>query len=123
MCKLYLIYRRLLVIYARLVKPRNDLTMKEYILCKALQLHFKNKKQYYKTLGYDITYDKKTFKVTYNNSSNYTISIDTENKTKYLKLSPYHKSYFKTELSLKELKFKVDMTLFALKENEEIHKQ
>lgn len=97
--------------------------MKEYILCKALQLHFKNNKQYYETLGYDITYDKKTFKVTYNDSSNYTISIDTENKIKYLKLSPYHKSYFKTELSLKELKFKVDMTLFALKENEEIHKQ
>lgn len=96
--------------------------MKDYILTKALQIHFKIRKHYYTSLGYDIIYNKNDFKIKYNNSNDYTINIDTEDNSKYLKLTPYHKSYFKTEISLKELKFKVDMTLFALKENEELHK-
>lgn len=95
--------------------------MKNYILIKALQKHFKNNMNYYTANGYKIIYQKNTFLISYKNSNEYTICIDTEDKKKYLKLSPYHNSYFKTELSLKELKYKVDMTLFALRENEKLY--
>lgn len=96
--------------------------MKEYILKKAVQKHFKNNYQYYQLTGYNILYENGTFKVTYNNSDEYVINIESEENKQYLKLTPYHNSYFKTELSLKELKSKVDMTLFALKENEKLYK-
>lgn len=96
--------------------------MKEYFLKKALQKHFKNNRQSYELTGYSILYENGTFKVTYNNSDEYIINIKTEENIKYLKLTPYHNSYFKTEISLKELKSKVDMTLFALKENERLYK-
>lgn len=99
-----------------------DFIMKKYILLKALQLYLKKNKQHYNILGYRFVYEKNTIQITYNDSDKYIISIDEEDKTKYIKLCPYHESYFKTEISLKELKFKVNMTLFALKENEELHK-
>lgn len=96
--------------------------MKDYLLKKALQKHFKNNNQYYKLTGYSIYYENDIFKVTYNNSRKYIINIETEENTKYLKLTPYHNSYFRTEISFKELKNKVDMTLFALRENELLYK-
>lgn len=49
----------------------------------------------------------------------YDLEIVKEKDGFYLKLSPYKQSYFKTKVNLRELNWKLDMTLFALKEDEQ----
>lgn len=56
--------------------------------------------------------------IKYKNQS-YSLDIIKEYDGFYIKLSPYKQSYFKTKFNLRELKWKLDMTLFALKEDEQ----
>lgn len=49
----------------------------------------------------------------------YSLEITKEDDGLYLILSPYKQSYFKTKFNLRELRWKLDMTLFALKEDEQ----
>ena len=82
-----------------------------YLVCKLLE-HEKNK---YEKLGYIIKKEKDIIHITYARN-NYDIFVVKEDKKYYLKLVPYKTSYFKTELKYKELKLKVDMSLFAITE-------
>lgn len=86
-----------------------------------LEHHFSKNKTYYSFMGYIIKRDNNTFEIAFDGSI-YHLQVIKDNKKNYLNLTPYNKSYFRTELNLKELKFKIDMTLFALKENEELFK-
>ena len=83
-----------------------------YLVCKLLE-HEKNK---YEKLGYIIKKEKDIIHITYARN-NYDIFVVKEDKKYYLKLVPYKTSYFKTELKLKDLKLKVDMSLFAISED------
>ena len=83
-----------------------------YLVCKLLE-HEKNK---YEKLGYIIKKEKDIIHITYARN-NYDIFVVKEDKKYYLKLVPYKTSYFKTELKLKDLKLKVDMSLFAITED------
>lgn len=83
-----------------------------YLVYKLLE-HEKNK---YENLGYIIKREKDIIHITYARN-NYDIFVVKEDKKYYLKLVPYKTSYFKTELKLKDLKLKVDMSLFAITED------
>lgn len=99
----------------------NYYNMKFKLLEKILQWHFNKNADYYISIGYKVKYNNNIFEITFNNSI-YHLQLIRYNKKLYLKLTPYSTSYFKTEITLKELKFKVDMALFALKENEKVLK-
>ena len=58
---------------------------------------------------YNVTYNKNKFFIIYNRKK-YFISVEKEN-------NDYKSSYFKTSINIKDLKMKLDMTLFAMKEN------
>ena len=60
------------------------------------------------------------FKITYANNK-YTIKIIKDNGEYFLHLKPYHNSYFQTKININDLKLKFDMTLFAIKDNEELY--
>ena len=65
---------------------------------------------------YNVTYNKNKFFIIYNRKK-YFISVEKENNDYYIMLNPYKSSYFKTSINIKDLKMKLDMTLFAMKEN------
>lgn len=72
----------------------------------------------YESSGYQIiSVIKNGFKIKYMNKE-YILKITNEGKELYLCLTPYKNSYFKTYIDIKELAFKLNMTLFAVKENE-----
>ena len=71
--------------------------------------------------NYQIEYLKtKEFQITYLNNT-YNMKVIQEKKEFYLYLEPYHNSYFKTKINIQDLKMKLNMTLFAVKENEEVY--
>lgn len=72
----------------------------------------------YESSGYQIiSTTNNSFKIRYKNKE-YLLEITNEGKEFYLCLIPYKNSYFKTRIDIKELDFKLNMTLFAVKENE-----
>lgn len=83
-----------------------------YLVCKLLE----QEKIKYDKLGYLIKKEKDIIHITYA-KNNYDIFVVKEDKKYYLKLVPYKASYFKTELNLKDIKLKVDMSLFAITED------
>lgn len=83
-----------------------------YLICKLLE----KENDKYEKQGYLIKKEKKIIHITYA-KNNYDIFIVKEDKNYYLKLVPYKTSYFKTGLNLKDIRLKVDMSLFAIKEN------
>lgn len=95
--------------------------MKIKLLNMILEHHFDKNKTYYNSIGYTIKHNNNSFEITFHESI-YHLQVISDNKKKYLKLTPYNESYFRTELNLKELKFKIDMILFTLKKNEELFK-
>lgn len=83
-----------------------------YLICKLLE-HYKLKND---NLGYQIKKEKDIIHIIYARN-NYDIFVVKEDKKYYLKLVPFKTSYFKTELNLKDIKLKVDMSLFAITED------
>lgn len=76
----------------------------------------KQQKRYNNTKCF-ITLEKNCWKIKINNH-NYTIKIIKQKNEYYIKLTPYKKTYFQTKLTLRNIASKLDMTLFAMKENE-----
>lgn len=71
--------------------------------------------------GYDISrISYNCFKIKYSHK-NYTLKIIKEKNEYFLYLEPYHNSYFQTKITIKDLNLKLDMTLFAIKDNEELY--
>ena len=71
--------------------------------------------------GYDISnISYNCFKIKYTQKE-YTVKIIKEKNEYFLYLKPYHNSYFQTKITIKDLKLKLDMTLFAIKDNEELY--
>lgn len=83
-----------------------------YLICKLLKQQICK----YEKLGYLIKKKKDLIQVTYQ-KKNYKIFIIKKVHKYYLKLIPYKTSYFKTELNFKDIKLKVDMSLFAITED------
>ena len=84
-----------------------------YLICRLLE----KEKDKYEKQGYIIQKEKDIIHITYA-KNNYKIFVVKDNKDYYLKLIPYKTSYFKTRLNLNDIKLKVDMSLFAITENE-----
>lgn len=74
----------------------------------------------YKKLGYTIYIENNHLTVNVNNSR-YKISIINKNKTNYCHLNPYNNSYFETKID--NIIYSLDLVLFAINDNEIIHKK
>ncbi len=71
--------------------------------------------------GYGVSYiSYNCFRIKYSNK-NHTLKIIKDKGKYFLYLEPYNNSYFKTQITIKDLNFKLDMTLFAIKDNEELY--
>lgn len=71
--------------------------------------------------GYDIScISYNCFKIKYAHNK-YTLKIIKIKGEYFLYLKPYNNSYFQTKITIKNLKLKLDMTLFAIKDNEELY--
>jgi len=71
--------------------------------------------------GYDIScISYNCFKIKYLHKE-YTLKIIKNKGEYFLYLEPYSNSYFQTKITIKDLNFKIDMTLFAIKDNEELY--
>ena len=71
--------------------------------------------------GYDIScISYNCFEIKYAQKK-YTLKIIKVKREYFLYLKPYHNSYFQTKINIKDLKMKLDMTLFAIKDNEELY--
>lgn len=68
-------------------------------------------------IGFQFEFNNKSINVKYKNK-NYNLYIDKNKSKYYLKLTPYDNSFFSTEINLRELKMKANMTLYAIKKNE-----
>jgi len=93
--------------------------IKKFIYNKMIIYYLNNKDVSSK--GYDIRYTSyNCFKIKYA-QKRYTLKIIKDKNEYFLNLKPYHNSYFQTKITFKDLKLKLDMTLFAIKDNEELY--
>lgn len=83
--------------------------------------YMKKEQKKYKNTNHLIVYEKDYWKIRFNNYT-YIIKTVKQKNEYYIRLTPYQKTYFQTKLNLKDIASQVPMTLFAMKENEELYR-